>query len=171
VALHSVQAGCGGKFEGMVAMLIRNQRAFAAGALFLAVAVFYFTMSFNYMQGTPARMGPGFFPKMVAILLALVGLGVLIGSVAPRAHIERLARWDLKGLLWITGSVALFAIVLPTFGLVIAIAVLVIVSSLASPEFTWRGTIVNTVVLIVFCVGVFVYGINLQFPVWPTLFR
>jgi hypothetical protein len=155
----------------MVDMLIRNQRAFAAGALFLAVAVFYFVMSFNYMQGTPARMGPGFFPKMVAILLALVGVGVLLGSIAPRAHLERLERWDVKGLLWISGSVALFGLLLPYFGLVIALAALIIISSYASPEFTWRGTLVNTVVLVVFCVGVFVYGINLQFPVWPTLFR
>ena len=152
-------------------MLIRNQRAFTAGALFLAVAVFYFTMSFNYAQGTPARLGPGFFPKMVSILLGLVGLGILIGSVSPRAHLERLERWDVKGLLWIAGSVALFALLLPTFGLVIALAALIIISSYASPEFTWVGTLVNTVVLIIFCVGVFVYGISLQFPVWPTMFR
>ena len=128
-------------------------------------------MSFNYAQGTPARMGPGFFPKMVAILLALIGIGVLLSSVAPRAHIEKLERWDLKGLLWIAGSVALFGLLLPTFGLVIALSALIFVSSYASPEFAWRGTLVNTVVLVIFCVGVFVYGINLQFPVWPTLFR
>jgi hypothetical protein len=60
---------------------------------------------------------------------------------------------------------------LPSFGLVIALAALVFVSSYASPEFGWRGTLVNAVVLIIFCVGTFVYGINLQFPVWPTLFR
>lgn len=152
-------------------MLIRNQRAFAAGALFLAVAVFYFVMSFNYQQGTPARMGPGFFPKMVAILLALIGVGVLLGAVTPKASIEKLERWDVKGLLWIAGSVALFGLLLPSFGLVIALAALIFLSSYASPEFTWRGTLVNTVILIIFCVGTFVYGINLQFPVWPTLFR
>lgn len=152
-------------------MLIRNQRAFTAGALFLAVAVFYFTMSFNYAQGTPARMGPGFFPKMVSILLALVGLGILLSSIAPRAHIEKLEKWDLKGLLWISGSVALFGLLLPTFGLVIALGLLVMVASRASPEFGWRGALINTVVLVVFCVGVFIYGINLQFPVWPVWFR
>ena len=53
----------------------------------------------------------------------------------------------------------------------IALTVLIFVSSYASPEFGWRGTLVNTVVLVIFCVGTFVYGINLQFPVWPTLFR
>jgi hypothetical protein len=152
-------------------MLIRNHRAFAAGVLFLLVSGFYFVMSFNYATGTAARMGPGFFPRMVAILLALIAIGVIASSMTPRAKRERLEAWDLKGLLWIAGSVALFGALLPTFGLVIALAVLIVVSSLASPEFTWTGTIVNTVVLIVFCVGVFVYGISLQFPVWPTLFR
>jgi hypothetical protein len=152
-------------------MLIRNQRAFTAGALFLAVAVFYFVMSFNYAQGTPARMGPGFFPKMVSVLLALIGVGILVSAVAPRAHIEKLARWDLKGLLWISGSVALFGLLLPRLGLVIALTCLVMVASRASAEFGWRGAVINSVVLVVFCVGVFVYGINLQFPLWPTLFR
>ena len=101
----------------------------------------------------------------------MVALGILLGSVAPRAKIEKLEKWDVKGLLWIAGSVALFGLLLPTFGLVIALAPLVIIASLASPEFGWRGALINTVVLVVFCVGVFVYGISLQFPVWPTLFR
>ena len=152
-------------------MIVRNQRAFATGLLFVAVAAVYFVLSLNYVQGTAARMGPGFFPRMVAIFLALVGAGVLLSSLAPKAHTEKLERWDLKGLLWITGSVALFGLLLPSFGLVVTLAVLVVVSSYASPEFTWRGALVSTIVLVVFCVGVFVYGISLQFPVWPTLFR
>lgn len=152
-------------------MLIRNQRAFAAGVLFLLVSVFYFVMSFNYATGTAARMGPGFFPRMVSIILGLVAAGILISAISPKARAERLERWDLKGLLWIAGSVALFGLLLPTFGLVIALSALIIIASLASPEFTWRGAIVNTVVLVVFCVAVFIYGISLQFPVWPVWFR
>lgn len=152
-------------------MLIRNQRAFAAGALFLIVSIFYFVMSFNYTTGTAARMGPGFFPRMVSILFALVAVGIMVGALSPRARIEKLEKWDFKSLLWITGSVALFAALLPTFGLVIALTVLIVVSSLASSEFTWLGALVNTVFLVVFCVAIFVYGISLQFPVWPIWFR
>lgn len=152
-------------------MLIRNQRAFAAGVLFLVVSIFYFAMSFNYVTGTPARMGPGFFPRMVSIGLMLIAVGILFSAVAPKAKTEKLEKWDVKGLLWIAGSVALFAVLLPTFGLVVALAVLIIVASLASPEFTWRGALVNTVVLVIFCIAVFIYGINLQFPVWPVWFR
>jgi len=164
-------------------MLIRNQRAFAAGALFLVVSVFYFLMSFKYATGTAARMGPGFFPRMVAILLGAIALGVLLSSLTPRAKREKLEGWDVKGLLWIAGSVALFGLLLApphwfpvlnlftSFGLVFALAALIIISSLASPEFTWIGTLVSTAILIVFCVGTFVYGISLQFPVWPILAR
>src|SRR5262245_35952863 len=109
-------------------MLIRNHRAFAAGVLFLAVAVFYIVMSFNYATGTAARMGPGFFPRMVGIVLALIAIGIILGAVAPRAKRERLEAWDVKGLLWIAGSVALFGALLPSFGMVIALAVLIIIS-------------------------------------------
>lgn len=152
-------------------MLIRNRRAFAAGALFLAVAILFFAMSFNYVTGTPARMGPGFFPRMVAIILGLVAAGIMLAAVAPRTKPEPLEGWDLKGLVWIAGSVVLFGLLLPTFGLIIAVIALTIVSSLASPEFSWRGALVNAAVLVILCVGVFVYGINLQFPVWPVWFR
>lgn len=152
-------------------MLIRNQRAFGVGVLFLAAAAFYFFASFNYVTGSAGRMGPGFFPKMVSILLALVSVGVLIGAVSPGAAIEKLEKWDFKGLLWIAGSVVLFGVALDPLGLVGALVLLIVVSSLASPEFSWRGTIINTAILVVFCMGVFVYGISLQFPVWPVWFR
>jgi len=152
-------------------MLIRNQRAFASGVLFLVVSIFYFVMSFNYATGTAARMGPGFFPRMVSVLFGLIAIGVIFSAMSPRAKREDLERWDIKGLLWIAGSVVLFAVLLPTFGLIVALSALIIIASLASPEFTWRGAIVNTIVLNIFCVGVFIYGINLQFPVWPMWFR
>ena len=152
-------------------MVIRNQRAFCAGALFLTVSIFFFVVALGYTQGTAARMGPGFFPRMVSSILGLIGLGIMIAAVMPKADIEKLEKWDLKGLIWIAGAVAVFAFLLQPLGLVISLAVLIIIASKASPEFTWLGAVVNTVVLIAFAVGVFVYGIGLQFPVWPTLFN
>jgi protein-S-isoprenylcysteine O-methyltransferase Ste14 len=152
-------------------MQVRNQRAFAAGTLFLLVAVFSLVMSFNYVAGTPARMGPGFFPRMIAIILGIIAISIMLGAVAPQTKREWLERWDLKGLAWIAGSVVLFGALLPIFGLVVAVSALVIVTSIASPEFGWRGTIVNAIVLTIFCVAAFVYGINLQLPVWPVWFQ
>lgn len=150
---------------------IRDHRAFASGALFLAFAIFFFVTALNYPAGSAARMGPGYFPRLLAIVLATIGLAVMLGSVRPAAERRTLPRFDVKGLAWVTGSVALFALLLFPLGLVGALFVLIVVSSKASPEFTWKGALVNAAVLIVLCLVVFVYGLGLQLPVWPALFN
>jgi hypothetical protein len=154
--------------QGRFNLSIRNQRAFVSGALFVGIAIFFFVESMSYPLGTATRMGPAYFPIMLSILLALIGLAVMAGAVATRAKLERLARWDLKGLAWIVASIVLFTALLYPLGGVVALLVLVVVSSRASPEFTWVGTLVNAAVLIAMCVGIFVYGIGLQMPLWPA---
>lgn len=148
---------------------IRNQRAFASGALFLAFAIFFFMTALNYPAGSAARMGPGYFPRLLAIVLAAIGLAVMLSAVRRTAERQGLQRWDLKGLAWVTGSVALFALLLFPLGLMGALFVLIVVSSKASPEFTWTGALANAAVLITLCLLVFVYGLGLQLPVWPAL--
>lgn len=150
---------------------IRDQRAFAAGALFLAFAFFFFLVALAYPAGTAAKMGPGYFPRLLAIVLAAIGLFVMAGAVRRAAVPQALRRWDLKGLCWVTGSIILFAVLLFPLGLVGALLVLILVSSKASPEFTWKGALANAVVLIALCLVVFVYGLKLQLPVWPALFN
>jgi hypothetical protein len=152
----------------MKGLAIRNQRAFASGALFLAFAVFFFVTALQYPAGTAAKMGPGYFPRALAIVLAAIGLVVILSAVKPAAEAQALRQWDLKGLAWITGSVVLFGALLFPLGLVGALFVLVMVSSRASPEFTWTGALANAAVLIVLCLAVFVYGLGLPLPVWPS---
>ncbi|TQF42823.1 membrane protein [Bradyrhizobium sp. UNPF46] len=150
-------------------MAIRNHRAFASGVLFLAFAVFFFATALQYPAGTAAKMGPGYFPRLLAIVLAAIGLVVMFGALKPAADRQTLRKWDLKGLAWITGSVILFGALLFPLGLVGALFVLIVVSSRASSEFTWIGALTNAAVLIVLCLAVFVYGLGLPLPVWPSL--
>ena len=80
-------------------------------------------------------------------------------------------QWDWKGLAWVTGSVVLFAVLLFPAGLIGSLFVLIVMSSKASPEFTWKGALTNAAVLIALCLLVFVYGLGLRLPVWPALFN
>ena len=153
----------------MKGLAIRNHRAFASGALFLALAVFFFVTALQYPAGTAARMGPGYFPRLLAVVLAAIGLFVILGAMKPSAEAQALRQWDLRGLAWIAGSVVLFGALLFPLGLIGALFVLIMVSSRASPEFTWTGALANAAVLIVLCLAVFVYGLGLQLPVWPSL--
>ncbi|MGY8635198.1 tripartite tricarboxylate transporter TctB family protein [Bradyrhizobium sp. 14AA] len=153
----------------MKGLAIRNQRAFASGTLFLAFAIFFFVTALQYPAGTAAKMGPGYFPRLLAIVLAVIGVAVILSAVRPSAGREALRNWDIKGLAWITGSVILFGALLFPLGLVGALFVLIMVSSRASHEFTWIGALTNAAVLIALCLAVFVYGLGLPLPVWPSL--
>ncbi|MCG7391621.1 tripartite tricarboxylate transporter TctB family protein [Microvirga sp. ACRRW] len=150
------------------AMRIVRQKDFVTGLLYIALGVAFAVASYGYRMGTASRMGPGYFPFWLGVLLAAIGVMVLWGSLRLHAEPEKLQRWAVRPMLIILASVFIFGAMLETLGLVLSLIVLIVGSSLASPEFTWRSTIINTVALIVFAVVVFVYSLSLQFPVWPT---
>ncbi|MEN7531451.1 tripartite tricarboxylate transporter TctB family protein [Cupriavidus sp. DL-D2] len=149
-------------------MQIRRQTDFLSGLMFIAVGLAFSWVARGYTMGTAARMGPGYFPFWLGIVLALLGVGVAVGSVSAKAEADRMARWDIKTLLWVLGSVVLFGLILKPLGMVLSVLVLVLVSSMASHEFSWKGAILNAVVLVIISTFAFVYGINLQMPVWPA---
>jgi hypothetical protein len=155
----------------MIGLAIRNQRAFASGALFLGFSIFFYVVALGYPTGTAARMGPGYFPRLLAVVLGAIGLAVMVGAMKSTAEREPLGQWDWKGLAWVAGSVVLFALLLFPAGLIGSLFVLIMVSSKASPEFTFKGALANAPVLIVLCLAVFVYGLGLRLPVWPSIFN
>ncbi|WP_420993263.1 tripartite tricarboxylate transporter TctB family protein [Cupriavidus sp. 30B13] len=149
-------------------MRIRSQKDFASGLMFILVGFGFSWVARGYSMGTAAKMGPGYFPFWLGIVLALLGALVLWGSLSSKTEDDQLARWDIKTLLWILGSVVLFGLLLKPLGMVLSVLVLVLVSSMASHEFSWKGAVLNAIVLVLISVGAFVYGINLQMPVWPA---
>lgn len=147
---------------------IRDQKNFAAGLLYIAAGLAFAIGATNYTLGSPERMGPGYFPFWLGILLAIIGAVVLAGSLGRRVQREALPRFHLKTLGWILGAVALFGALLQPLGLIVSLLAVVIVSSMASHEFGWKGALLNAVFLLVVCQGAFVYGLGLQLPLWPA---
>jgi len=147
---------------------IRSQKDFASGLMFMLVGFGFSFVARGYSMGTAAKMGPGYFPFWLGIVLAILGALVLWGSLSSKGEEDQLARWDIKTLLWILGAVVLFGLLLKPLGMVLSVIVLVLVSSMASHEFSWKGTILNAIILVLISLGAFVYGINLQMPVWPA---
>jgi hypothetical protein len=121
-------------------------------------------------MGTASRMGPGYFPFGLGILLVIIGVVVLIGSLRDNADDgePQLATWDLKSLALILASVVLFGILLKPMGLPIAVAASVLVASFASHEFRWTTALINIVALMALSILVFVLGIGLEFNLLPA---
>lgn len=148
-------------------MKIRNQKDFASGLLFIAIGLAFAYIARDYQMGTPAKMGAGYFPFWLGLLMAGLGLIVAISAMGKKATEAKLSKWDWKSVLWVTGSVVLFATTLPYMGLIVSLIVLIFVSAMASHEFHWKGTVVSAVILNVIAYVAFVWGLKLQFPVWP----
>jgi uncharacterized membrane protein len=137
----------------------------------MVIGLFFTIVATQYPMGTAAKMGPGYFPFWLGILMTLIGLLVLIKSMGAKAAIESIPKFNWKIITQITGSVVLYALLLPRMGFLVAIVVLVLVSASASKEFTWKGSLINAAFLVTFTYSVFVVGLKLQFPLLPAFLQ
>lgn len=149
-------------------MKIINHRDFWAGALFLGFGAFFAGEGAQYTFGSAGRMGPGYFPTMLGMVLMLLGLLVALGGMSRDATRETVERFSWSTLLLILGPIVLFGLLLGTLGLVPCLLMLVGISSYASHEFSWKSTLANAAFLIALCLVVFVHALGLQFPLWPA---
>lgn len=145
---------------------IRHPKDFASGLMFIGFGVFDLIIASNYPLGTAARMGPGYFPRILGILLIVFGAVLVLRALKLEG--ERITFGSLTRPAIVLGSVILFGIMVPYLGLVVSAVALIFLSSMASPEFRWKEALLSGVILAAVSVAGFVYGLGLQFSVWPT---
>jgi hypothetical protein len=147
---------------------IKSQRDFWSGLMFVVVGVVFAVGATNYSMGSSARPGPGYFPLILSVLMAILGGFVLFKSLTieveggdPIGHVA----W--RPLLVIVAAIAVFGLALPRLGLVITVPILILMTSLAGDEFKWKGVLATAVVLTVGSWAIFVLGLKLVIPMWP----
>ena len=145
---------------------IRSPKDFWAGVLFVSLGIAAIVISDNYKLGTAARMGPGYFPLILGILLIV--LGAIIALRGVRINGEAIPAWKWRPLLVVLGSVVMFGMIVPTLGVLISTVLLIVAASAASHEFRPKEALIIGVGLAVLSVGVFIIGLKLILPIWPT---
>lgn len=158
-------------------MIIKSQKDFFSG-LFYTVAGGAFALgASNYTIGTGARMGPGYFPLLLGILLAIIGAFVMFKAMTVQTQDgDKIGSWAWKPLFFIIAGNLLFGILLgglpsfgiPAMGLIVAIFGTTLVVSLAGDTFKLKEVLVLATILSIGSYGAFVMLLKLQFPVWPT---
>jgi hypothetical protein len=144
---------------------IPRPKDFYAGLLFVAFGVFAIIIARNYPLGTAARMGPGYFPRLLGILLIV--LGAALSLIALRGRGTPLPGWKWRPVSIVLLSVVAFGLVLTHVGLVLSTIGLIVVASTASSDFRFRESLLSGALLAALSVGVFVIGLKLQLPIWP----
>jgi hypothetical protein len=149
-------------------MQLKNPTDFWSGVMFLVIGMAFaiIVKVFEYPMGTPSRMGAGFFPFYLGLLLAILGVAIIVESFATQGGPVGTFAW--KPLCWVLGAVVMFGLLAKILGLLVSIVLLVTVSAYASHEFRWKESLIVGVLLAVFSWLVFVKGLKLPFPILPS---
>jgi hypothetical protein len=111
-------------------------------------------------------MGPGYFPTMLALVLAGVGAILIARSFSITG--DKVPRLNVAPLFILIIAILSFGALINWLGLVIGAALVAIIGARAGPEFRTVEVVALAVVLVAFSVAVFVYALGLPLKVWPS---
>jgi len=148
-----------------VRIRIRNPQDLGAGLLFLAIALLALWVSRDYPVGTSVRMSSGYFPRLLCLLLILLGAYVTLRALVIEG--APVTRVRLRPVLLITAAVVVFAYSIQTLGLVLATVLLIMIGGYASPRVRLLEMVAASAVLAALAIAIFVKGIGLPIPIWP----
>ncbi len=136
---------------------------FLSGLMFIAFGLGALYVGQHLAIGTTVRMGPGYVPRMLSLIM--LALGVLICIVAVVSGSEPVERLKWKPITLVTLGIVCFALLFERAGLIPALVVLILISSLAGEEFKITEVIGNMIVLAVLCTIVFKIGLGMNISV------
>lgn len=158
-------------------MNIKSQKDFFSGLMFMGVGVAFAWGATTYNVGSGARMGPGYFPLMLGVLMAILGAAITFKAlVVETVGGDKIGKWAWKPLFFIILANLVFGallaglpiIKLPAFGMIVAIYALTFIASMAETGWKFKNTFILATVLAVGSYLAFVLALKLQFPVWPA---
>ena len=141
-----------------------TRQDFIGGCLSVALGLFALLTASSYPMGSLLRMGPGFFPSTIAVLIVLLGCALIGASFYSKPMPKQSnANIRFRPVLMIGLGIVLFALLLERTGLIPATLALVLVSSLAEPRWRPRRAAMLALAMAVLVYVIFI--IVLQIPV------
>ncbi|WP_102960482.1 tripartite tricarboxylate transporter TctB family protein [Mangrovicella endophytica] len=148
-------------------MHTKDYRDIIGGGIIILLGLFIAAYALNTLAiGTPRRMGPGFFPIGIGVLLVCFGIGIAVPAFFREGTMEQI---EWRPLFAISASLLAFGLCVTPFGLVPAIAALVAVSALADSKLTIPAVLGLIASLSLICYVIFDLGLGLTLPMlrWP----
>ena len=163
-------------------MKIGHPKDFWSGIMFTAIGVLFALVAKGlkfgdsvliqgYAMGTPARMGPAFFPFWLGLILILLGIIIAVKGYRTQGDADAaFPKFHWTQIAYVLGAVVLFGVILKAVGMLIAGIILVFIASYGNPEkVSVKATAILAVALVTFCAMVFVWGLKLPIPLCPDV--
>jgi uncharacterized membrane protein len=139
-----------------------NLRDAAAGAIFFAIGAAFALGARSLEIGSAFRMGPGYFPLLLSVILMLLGAIIIASSFASQNQPLGPVPW--RGLVLVLAAPVVFGLSVRKLGLVPAIVLTVVLAVYASRRSRLWLAAAMAAGLTIFCLAVFSYGLGLPLP-------
>lgn len=150
---------------------VKSPKEVASGLLLVTLAAFFAWQAMELPMGRAIRMGPGYFPMILAGLLGFLGLVVLLSGLTLRPVEEEdetqkigFARWPWVPLGLVTLAVVVFGLGIRPLGLGPSMGLAVFLSTLASRRFKLTTALLSSFIMVAFSWAVFIKGLGLPLP-------
>lgn len=160
-----------------MALQIRKPKDFWSGIIFAGTGLATVFIAADYPMGTAVKMGPAYFPTVLAGLLVLIGLAAIIRSLldvgmlgSPGEPDRTIERFAFKEGFLVLAATVLFGVLVRGGGLAVALPVLVLMSAYASIRFRWGYALALAAGMTVFCVLVFAKALGIPLPILGSWF-
>ena len=141
---------------------LRSNKDFLAGLMMISIGAIAFYMALDYPFGSAVRMGPGYFPRVLAGILMAFGVVTLLKGLRTGEKVQ--GSWGWVQLGFILLSLVVFGFVMDRFGLVPALVLMFFISARAGHEFKIKEVVILTIFMTIFAIAVFVKGLGLPYP-------
>lgn len=139
------------------------------GILLVATGGFFAFQSLDLEIGTSLRMGPGYFPLALSLVLVLLGLVILVQSLRVSGEAMGPIAW--RGIFFILPAPIFFGLTVRGLGFVPSLFLTCLIASFASMRMNILTALMLSVAITLFSIAVFSYGLSLPFqrfgPWWP----
>ncbi len=144
--------------------MTRPHKDVGGGALMLALGIGVAAQARFYEIGTLRRMGPGYFPLVLGVLLAVVGALILLGGLRAAAPAAPAAPFAWRGPLAICAGLAGFAVLGRWGGLLPASFVSVFVAALGDKRNSLAAAAALAAAMTLAALVVFHFVLRIQLP-------
>jgi hypothetical protein len=147
-----------------------KNRDVLSGLVFVVVGVFVALKAyFEYTLGTLSRMGPGYFPLMLGVVLALIGLVVIALSVNVKG-LEVKVTFGMRAVMAVLLSALVFGFLVERLGLIPSALALTLIAAAAEQRYELRRSLVLGCFLGVLTWLIFVFGLEMNLSAFAWSF-
>ncbi|WP_157017312.1 tripartite tricarboxylate transporter TctB family protein [Mesorhizobium xinjiangense] len=132
-----------------------------AGLVTSGVGLFIVTEASSYRLGTLLRMGPGYFPRLLGVVMVLLGL-LMIVTARPGGLGISVSRGQWRSTALLGAAFAAFVLTIEPLGMLAAVSVTVFLAAMANDRTPLTTALVLAVLTAIGCTLLFSVALGLQ---------